>query len=101
MFEAINYLVTVVLIGIAISIIYPHGRWIWLHHGKYGYWGATTMRLKSAWHPIVIAIIICLLGLGLAFYAGVKQNDLNNTMISRLDSISQKLDKLISIEESK
>ena len=40
MFEAINFLITVVFAGIVLAIIYPHGRWIWLKHSKYGYWGA-------------------------------------------------------------
>ena len=87
MFGTIHFLVAVVLIGFALSIIYPHGHWIWLKHIKYGYKGALTMRWKLAWKPLLFGTFIVAIALGLELYAGIQQQRELENLNNRLQAI--------------
>ena len=89
-----SFLLQAILLVIALSIIYPHGKAIWDNHAIYGWWEAILMEIQIAWEVLLPALAIILLAGYSQFRNAKRQDKLYKLMLGKLDRIDKSLGEI-------
>jgi hypothetical protein len=69
----IRYTLQLVLLVLALSVVFPHLQNIWYSYPEQSFWGAIAMELAYAWIPLLIALAIVALAIGLEWLLGRRE----------------------------
>jgi hypothetical protein len=95
----IRYTLQLVLLVLALAVVFPHLQNIWYGYPDKSFWGAIGMELAYAWIPLLIALAIVGLAIGLEWLLGRREGKEKRGALDTLKSMDSKLEKLIKMIE--